>query len=115
MVIEDGARADGPSCWFNSLYTRVLPSHAVELTAALLDRSVADTIARRRIATATLAQKQDLAALIHLCGAGAGDAYARRGFRLTAGQQCGDHPAGRYLAQVNAMKRQFARLGREPS
>src|SRR5258705_8954901 len=65
VVIEDGPRADGRSCWFNSFYTRVLPSHAVEMTAALLDRSVADTIARRRIATATLAQKQDLAALIH--------------------------------------------------
>jgi hypothetical protein len=115
VVIEDGPRAGGPSCWFNSFYTRVLPSHAVELTAALLDRSVADTIAKRRIATATLAQKQDLAAIIHLCGAGAGDAYARRGFRLTAGQQCGDHPASRYLAQVSAMKRQFARLSREPS
>jgi hypothetical protein len=115
VVIEDGPRADGRSCWCTSFYTRVLPSHAVEMTAALLDRSVADTIARRRIATAALAQKQDLAALIHLCGAGAGDAYARRGFRLTAGQQCGDHPAGRYLAQVNAMKRQFARLSREPS
>ena len=114
VVIEDGPRAGGPSCWFNSFYTRVLPSHAVELTAALLDRSVADTIGRRRTAAPTLAQKQDLAAIIHLCGAGAGDAYARRGFRLTADQQCGDHPAGRYLAQVNAMKRQFARLSREP-
>jgi hypothetical protein len=72
VVIEDGPRADGRSCWFNSLYTRVLPSHAVELTAALLDRSVADTIARRRVVAATLAQKQDLAAIIHLCGAGAG-------------------------------------------
>ena len=89
------------------------PAALSPLTAALLDRNVADTIARRRTA-ATLAQKQDLAAIIHLCGAGAGDAYARRGFRLTAGQQCGDHPAGRYLAQVNAMKRQFARLSREP-
>jgi hypothetical protein len=115
VVIEDGPRADGRSCWFNSFYTRVLPSHAVELTAALLDRSVADTIARRRVVVATLAQKQDLAAIIHLCGAGAGDAYVRRGFRLTADQQCGAHPAGRYLTQVNAMKRQFARLGREPS
>ena len=115
VVIEDGPRADGRSCWFNSFYTRVLPSHAVELTAALLDRSVADTIARRRVVAATLAQKQDLAAIIHLCGAGAGDAYVRRGFRLTADQQCGAHPAGRYLTQVNAMKRQFARLGREPS
>jgi hypothetical protein len=76
VVIEDGPRADGRSCWFNSFYTRVLPSHAVEMTAALLDRSVAETIARRRIATATLAQKLDLAALRPtLCGAGAGDRF----------------------------------------
>ena len=97
-------------CWFRGLYTRVLPSHAVELTSAMLDRMVARTLERRRIVTATPRQKQDLAALIHLCGEGAGDAHARRGFRLTPGQQCGDHDVARYLAQVNGMKRQFARL-----
>jgi len=110
VVAEDGAWYDVRSCWFNGLYTRVVPSHAVELTAALLDRGVAQTLQHRRIATTTLAQKQDLAAVIHLCGAGAADAYARRGFRLTDRQRCGDHDAGRYLAQVNAMKREFARL-----
>jgi hypothetical protein len=26
------------------------------------------------------------------------------------GQQCGDHDVARYLAHVNGMKRQFARL-----
>ncbi|HEU4371241.1 MAG TPA: transglycosylase SLT domain-containing protein [Methylomirabilota bacterium] len=109
-VVEDGPWHDPKSCWFNSLYTRVVPSHAVELTAALLDRHVARTLERRRIGGATLRQQQDLAAVIHLCGEGAGDAYARRGFRLTAGQRCGDHDAGRYLAQVNALKTQFARL-----
>jgi hypothetical protein len=109
-VVEDGPWHDLGSCWFNSLYTRVVPSHAVELTAALLDRSVANTMKRQRIGTATLQQKQDLAAVIHLCGAGPGDTYARRGFRLTAGQRCGDHDVGRYLARVNAMKRQFVLL-----
>ena len=48
--------------------------------------------------------------MIHLCGAGAGDTYARRGFRLTAHQRCGDHDVGVYLARVNTMKRVFARL-----
>src|SRR6266850_571166 len=110
VVVEDGAWHDTRSCWFNGLYTRVVPSHAVELTAALLDRGVTQTLQRQRIAIATPAQKQDLAAVIHLCGAGPGDAYARRGFRLTAGQRCGDHDAGRYLAHVNARKREFARL-----
>jgi hypothetical protein len=98
------------ACWFNSLYTRVVPSHAVEMTAALLDRGVTTTLARHRLVAATLQQKQDLAAVIHLCGAGAGDGYARRGLRPTAGQKCGDHDVGRYLAQVNALKRQFVRL-----
>jgi hypothetical protein len=110
VVIEDGSWHNMKSCWFNSLYFRVIPSHAIELTAAFLDRSVANTIARQRIASATLQQKQDLAALAHLCGAGAGNAFARRGFRLTTGQRCGDHDVHGYLARVNAMKRQFERL-----
>src|SRR3989442_80739 len=76
VVVEDGAWHEWRSCWFNSLYTRVVPSHAVEMTAALLDRSVTSTMARQRIAAATLQQKQHLAAVIHLCGSGPGDAFA---------------------------------------
>jgi hypothetical protein len=108
-VAEAGPWHDIDSCWFNGLYLRVVPSHAVELTSAFLDRRVAQTLSRHGMA-ATLQQKQDLAAVIHLCGATTGDAYARRGLRLTAGQQCGDHDARSYLAKVNAMKRVFARL-----
>jgi hypothetical protein len=110
VVVEAGAWHDLHACWFNGLYTRVVPSHAVELTASLLDRDVARTLAQRQIGAATLAQKQDLAAIIHLCGAGAGDGYARRGFRLAPQQRCGDHDPAQYLARVNALKRQFARM-----
>lgn len=106
VVLED-------ECWFRSLYTRVLPSHAVEMTSALLDRDVARILERRRIVVVTPRQKQDLAALVHLCGAGGGDDFARRGFRLPPGHRCGDHDAGAYLARVNAMKRQFARMAAE--
>jgi hypothetical protein len=98
------------ACWFRGLYTRVLPSHAVELTSAMLDRGVARTLERRRIVNATPRQKQDLAAVIHLCGEGAGAAHARRGFRLPPGERCGDHDVARYLAQVNGLKRYFAGL-----
>jgi hypothetical protein len=118
VVAEDGPWYDVGSCWFTGLYTRVVPSHAAELTAALLDRGVATTLERQRITTATREQKQDLAAVIHLCGAGPGVEYARRGFRLMAGQRCGDHDVGGYLARVNAMKRLFARLaaaGQQPA
>ncbi len=110
VVVEDGPWYDLRSCWFNALYTRTVPGHAVEMTAALLDRTVARTLGRNRAATATLQQRQDLAAVIHLCGSGAGNAYARRGFRFRRGQRCGDHDARRYLATVNALKVQFTRL-----
>ena len=110
VVVEDGPWHDLRSCWFNALYTRVVPAHAMEMTAALLDRTVARILARNRITTASLQQRQNLAAIVHLCGDGAADGYARRGFRFRAGQRCGTHDPRRYLAQVNALKHQFARL-----
>jgi hypothetical protein len=110
VVVEDGPWHDLNSCWFNSLYTRVIPSHAIELTSALLDRNVASALRHRQSAPATFKRKQDLAAVIHLCGAGAGRDYAARGFRLTLHQRCGDHDVSTYLVRVNVMKRQFAQL-----
>jgi hypothetical protein len=109
-VVEDGPWHDWRSCWFNWSYFRVLPSHAVELTAGLLDRRVAEVLLRQGVAFAALQKRQDLAAVIHLCGAAAGEAYARRGFRVQTAQRCGDHDLARYLTRVNAMKRIFARM-----
>ena len=109
-VAAEGPWHDPRACWFNALYFRVVPSHAAELTSAYLDVRVAGILARQRIANATLRQKQDLAALIHLCGAGAGEAYARRGFKLTDGQRCGDHDVRAYLERIGTMKRVFAKL-----
>lgn len=110
VVVEDGPWHDWRSCWFNGLYTRTVPSHAVEMTSAYLDRRVAQTLARYGIVSATVRQKQELAAVIHLCGAGAGTAYARRGLRLTPGQRCGDHDVRGYLARIHSMRVVFARL-----
>ena len=112
VVVEDGAWYETGSCWFNSRYLRVVPSNAVEMTSALLDRQVSRVLARQSIAGATLQQKQDLAAVIHLCGVAKGAAYARHKFRLRAGERCGDHDPARYLGRVNAMKRAFFRLAK---
>jgi hypothetical protein len=111
-VIDDGPWNDWNSCWFNGLYTRVLPSHAVELTSAYLDRSVATILARNRARAVPLERKQELAAIVHLCGAGAGDGYVRHGLRLAEGQRCGDHEARVYLERVNGMKRLFEHMPR---
>jgi len=106
--IHDHVAAD--DCWFTGLYTRVLPSHAIELAAVSLDRQVASILAKYPHAKVGARQKQDLAALIHLCGAGVARAIARNGFHLIAGQRCGDHSAAHYLAAVDAMTRRFQRL-----
>jgi hypothetical protein len=111
IVVEDGPWHDVHSCWFNSLYTRVIASHSIELMAAYLDRQVARALANAHIGKATLRQKENLAAVIHLCGAGAGQRYARRGLRLVAHQRCGDHDVRAYLKRVQGMKTVFLRLG----
>jgi hypothetical protein len=109
-VVDDGPWHAPRSCWFNSLYTRVVPSHAIELTSAYLDRRVAQILERHAIVGATVADQQNLAAVVHLCGAGAGNAYARRRFQIAAGARCGDHDVKAYLAKIDAMQAVFERL-----
>jgi hypothetical protein len=109
-VAQAGAWNNWQSCWFNGLYFRVVPSHAVELTAAYLDLHVASALARHRISAASILEKQHLAAVIHLCGAGAGDLYVRLGFRFLVGQKCADHDPRTYLARVDALKTEFRQL-----
>jgi hypothetical protein len=92
----------------------VLPSHAIELTAVYLDRNVGAILAGRRHGKPDAEHKQELAAIIHLCGAGAAKAFAQRGFHLTAGERCGDREVATYLARVNAMQREFLLLAANP-
>jgi hypothetical protein len=112
VVVEDGPWNDWESCWLNALYTRVIPSHAIELTSAYLDRRVAQALQRHPVANATLRDKQELAALIHLCGAGAGNAHARRGLELEPGQHCGTHDVRKYLAKVATLQARFREIGK---
>ena len=112
-VVDDGPWNEPKSCWFNSLYTRTVPSHAVELTSAYLDRHVSQALSRRGARRANAQQRHALAAVIHLCGAGAGRRYAARGLRLLPGQRCGDHEVAKYVAKVKQMQAVFARLHRQ--
>jgi len=65
-----------------------------------------------KINNATLRQKQDLAAIMHLCGVAAGEDFAKRRFRLSPNQRCGGQNVGAYLGQLRALQRTFAALGR---
>ena len=108
-LTREGPWDDFGSCWFNALYLRVLPGDAVELTAAYLDLEVTNALAGRR-GGASPAEIRHVAAVVHLCGAGAADAYVRRGLRFGAGERCGDHDPRAYLARVDAMVTVFAAL-----
>ncbi|SRR5579883_582857 len=112
QLVREGAWNDWRTCWFNALYLRVLPGDAIELTAADLELKVSSILdALPHAAAARPEQLAHLAAVVHLCGAGAGDAYARRGFHFTAGQRCGDHDPRQYLARIDELRVEFARLG----
>lgn len=112
VVAEAGAWNDWRACWFNSLYTRVIPSHAVEMTSALLDHQVTALLRQRPASRATPAQKLDLAAVIHLCGFGGGEIYLQRGFNA-ASLHCGSEDARGYLAELHAEMKDFRALSRE--
>ena len=109
FCIQDNAVTD-TGCGSPLLAIRVMPSHAIELTSVYLDRNVTGVLARAGNVTASAQQKQDLAAFVHLCGGGPATAFARRKFQMVADERCGDHLVASYVARVNAMKRQFARL-----
>lgn len=113
-VVAQGRWYDPHACWFNSLYARTVASNAIELSSAYLDRASTATLLRLRITDASLEQKQDLAAVIHLCGAGTGEIYARRRFRLAPGQRCGSHDAQAYVMRISQMKKTFRRLAHAP-
>jgi len=105
-VVENG-------CPSNRLYSRVVPSYATELTAMFLDRNIGTILGRRRTARVSAQRKEELAAMIYLCGAGPAKAFAGRGFHLLPGERCGDHDIAAYLARITAMKQKFERLAAE--
>jgi hypothetical protein len=109
------ARDDGPvgdRCWFTSLYFRTVPSHSIEMTSAWLHLGVEEALSRR--AQATPAQRDAVAATIHLCGRSHAATLVAHGFRPSQGERCGDHDLHAYLQRVRVLAAQFERMERDP-
>jgi hypothetical protein len=109
-VARQGSWNDWHGCWMNALYSRVIPSDAVELVAAYLTANTDELLARYHRPNVTLQQREQLATVIHLCGAGAGAGYVRQGLHVAPDEHCGDQDVAAYLGRVAAMTRLFARL-----
>lgn len=103
-VVANGCPSDG-------LYSRVVPGHATQLTAVYLDRNITAILGNRR--TVSRQQKEELAAIVHLCGTTPAKRFLHRGFHLIPGERCGDHDVAAYLAGINEMKQKFVRLAAE--
>jgi hypothetical protein len=110
QVAREGAWNDWHACWMNGLYSRVIPSHAVELVSAYLTANTDELLLRYHHGRTSLQQRQQLATVIHLCGTGAAAIYVRQGLHAAPGQHCGDQEVAAYLGRVQAMTRVFARL-----
>lgn len=108
-VARVGPWHDPRSCWFNGLYARWVPSHAVEMTSAFLHVAVGRVVASHG-RSASASDLRRLATVIHLCGPGRGARFARHGFRVAPGERCGTHDLADYLARVAGLERLFARL-----
>lgn len=111
-VVADEDDTTQSSCGPSGLYTRVLPSNAVELAAAYLDRKMAALTDNRKGGALTPRERDHLAAMIHLCGAGPATDYLRRGLHLIPGERCGGQDVAAYLARVGAFERQFIALAK---
>lgn len=109
-IVLGGGPGTAAGCWFTGLYFRVIPRDAVELTSAYLDRHVESTLTHAGIGSVSSRQAERLAAAIHLCGAGAGEAYVLRGFRFGVGERCGDQDPRAYVERLETMRAVFARL-----
>lgn len=104
---------DGSTCWGSFAYSRLIPSHAIEMTSARLHYQVERTLSGTKRKNAAAHEKQALATVIHLCGAGKGERFARLRFSADRLGRCGDHNPAAYLGRVRQLQERFKRHLRE--
>lgn len=100
-VVRDGPWYNPNTCWFNFSYSRLSPNDSIEMTAARLQHLI-DKLNYR----GSKRSKQELAAIIHLCGFSKAQQAIRKGAAKIG--NCGDHNVGSYLRKIRALERTFA-------
>lgn len=102
---DEGFEGD---CLGNELYSRLIPSHAIEMTSArlhyLTEKMVSESKRRARHQ-----DKQNTAIVIHLCGAAKGRRFVREGFNPARLGRCGDHRVSQYIQRVRNLQASFKR------
>jgi hypothetical protein len=112
-IAHAGRWYDLDACWFPVLYSRLVPGHAIEMTAARLHEHLVQALGPERVGRLGVRLRERVAAVIQLCGPARGAAFARGGFRVPAGEHCGTHDLAAYLARVDRFTLTFERLAHE--
>jgi len=99
-VVKTGKWYDIQSCWFNALYTRLIPSDSIEVASAYLDVSVKKIMRAFRLKRLTKEKQEKLASVIHLCGYGRGKTLVRNNFNLNNMKNCGSHNVKNYYLKI---------------
>jgi hypothetical protein len=77
------------------------------MTSAYLHTKVEQLLAGR---SASINKKQELATIVHLCGAERGEKFVKRGFRFIANEKCGSHSLKAYVERVQSLKSLFSKI-----
>ncbi len=100
-------------CYLTSLYSRLIPSHAIEMTSAWLHlnvQGIVDSLPKKKAKKVSLEKRRKLAAVIHLCGEKRGESFAARNFNFRSGETCGTLNARNYVARVLKYEKLFKRI-----
>jgi hypothetical protein len=102
-------------CWDNFTYSRMIPSHAIEMTSARLHYYTMQILKAAHYAHLPLARQQEVATIVHLCGAQRAQVFARAHFNARRLGKCGDHSPAAYLYRVKILQAKFRELGELPN
>lgn len=99
-------RPAAEGCGLNAFYSRLSPSDSIEMTSAFLHRQVE----RLTPPKTPLRRRQELAAVIHLCGPEKGPEFIRARFDPAPLGVCGRQAVGPYVRRVRLYQEQFLRM-----
>jgi len=112
-VVQAGSILEFKKCWFNILYTRLCPSHSIEVTSARLNYLLKKILGQRGYVKTSDENKIKLAAVIHLCGEGKGKRFARKGFDFEAVSPCGTHSPRVYYGRIRIIMEAMQKMASE--
>lgn len=99
-------------CFGNIFYSRLIPSHAIEMTAARLHYYTREILGRMAN-TLDRPSQQAVAISIHLCGVERARVLTRNHSTYNKSVTCGDHNLRRYIEKVRHLQRQFVAIAKK--